>query len=227
MNGLGQGILRPGEAGVIEVGRAGKIKLVDWVVGDIYDTVPSQSGDTYGVRSWSGTIAAGRTENVFVNLQAKTELRTNLTTGGKLPSGWEMIIWNVEMLIPVDTTARQVVNDVKLIHSYGYMEFKVGGKMYKEGNTDFFPGRRGLQISAGGATGAGDFGANNGVPAAGAVPPIEIPDHISAEQGGQDFKGIIKYPEGTPVALAGSAATSDTSLLTRVTLHGWLKRQVR
>ena len=65
---------------------------------------------------------------------------------------------------------------------------------------------------------------NNGVPAAGAVPPLEIPDLIGD---GQDFQGIMKYPEGTPVALAGSAGTSDTSLLTRVNLHGWLKRQVR
>jgi len=219
----GQGMMRPGEPGVVEV-LGKKVKLVDWVVAEVYDTVPSQSGDTYGVRSWSGTLVAGRTENVFVNLQAKSELRTNLTTGSKLPSGWEMIVWNVEMLIPPDTTARQVVNDIKLIHAYGFMEFKIGNKMYKEGNSDFYPARRGLSGATGGETSAGNVSLNNGVPASGAIPPLEIPDYIGD---GQDFKAIIRYPEGTPAALAASTATSDTSLLTRVTLHGWMKRQVR
>jgi hypothetical protein len=138
-----------------------------------------------------------------------------------------MIVWNVEILIPADTTARQVVNDIKLLHAYGFFEFKIGKKAYHEGNWDFFPGRRGLTGHTGGATGDGNVSMNNGVPASGAIPPLEIPDHIGAENGGQDFQGIITFPEGTPVALAGSAAASDTSLVTRVNLHGWLKRQVR
>ena len=218
-------MVSPGEPGVLNIpGVVGMIKLVDWVVGDIYDTIPSQSGDTYGVRSFSGTIVAGRSENVFSNLQAKTFLRTNLATGSKLPSGWEMIVWNLEVSIPPDTTARQVVNDVKLIYGYGYLEFKIGRKSYKEGGLDFFPARRGLSGAIGGATGAGDFFASNGVPASGAVPPNEIPDYISKDQ---DFGATVEYPEGTPVALAGSTTASDTSLLIRVNLHGWLKRQVR
>lgn len=199
---------RDGEYEIEGLGRV--IRISEWRIGDVYDTIQSDA-----------TLTAGVDYDLFLNLTNKTRIHTNLRQQSKLPAKNELIITRIGAHIAqayANTVA--AASDVLKMSHATLLTFKLGERLVAEGPIFTFQSGYGM---TGFANETGIDVITTGTASAAAAPELLVPQPVTPED---ELNGTFSVPNNSWLNGGSLMPTIIARVCLYCFLHGFLTKPV-